>query len=214
MSKARTYILLGTDSFYDKDVQNLLCTKRDPAVNPNVPDAVVLKREMLAWPLIAFYAANDMYEDWNIDPGTPGESFYQCYSFAPVFMADLLQHITRYYKLPEGQWSIDRKIIHYANSTTMPMAGMIARLKETNFDFSTFPLAEYKTIVSDFKDSNGNPLFSESMTGDEMRKRFSKIRKGRHDINRLWSANKKALSEMQQSKTARIPLSFRFFKPE
>src|SRR5262245_59636364 len=98
MSKTRNEILLGApvwDSFYDKQVQLLLETRRRvPALGTRISKEARL--EFLAWPIIAYCAVDGLVLDY---PSRVRRQvgFLDAYAEDPRFVATLLQELTNYH---------------------------------------------------------------------------------------------------------------------
>ena len=112
----RNEILPGAavwDSFYDKNVQLVLETRRHaPALDARIPQDARL--EFLAWPIIAHCAVDGLVQD---DPNKVRRqvAFLDAYAQDPAFVSSLLAELTDFHLIPDDKKSLTRKIEEVSN---------------------------------------------------------------------------------------------------
>lgn len=102
----------GTDSFFDGGVQKVLETRRAESRSKFAELSPAARREALAWPIIAYHAAENFSGLWGDFKRQP---FWDAYLLDPVFMADLLAQVSRYHHLPKSEWSVARRVAELSN---------------------------------------------------------------------------------------------------
>jgi hypothetical protein len=180
MSNRRDQILPGAgvwDSFYDKKVQSALDAGRwSAAAQGNL--SVEASMELLAWPIIAFTAADELAQD-QATKITRQVKFLQAYAEEPSFVAKVLEKVTGYHCLKETEKLLPRQIVEISNRCSNPPSDI---LKGDDAE-----LYNWKEIVE---------LLGVKNSVSHLKTEFHREKKRRLQIGEEWSKNFQAWNDL------------------
>jgi len=197
MSKRRKEILPGADTwdcFYDKRVQKVLERRRTVvALQKNIGHEARL--EFLAWPIVAFCAADGLARDLPAEVSRQIDFLFS-YAADPTFVSELLVSVSIFHRTPESEKPLPRRVAEASNVSAASHVDFWSDSPDNSLN-----LLDWKDVADQIGCKN---------SVSQLKTEFHREKKRRLSVEQKWSENIAAWGELEalrhQRKETLLPL--------